>query len=70
MSMEENNREITVIGPDKEKIVCRKCKYAVNGALQNNCLKYAEKPYEVYFKNEECPRFKLKKMFEDFKKEQ
>ena len=63
MSLEKKNETITVLGPNPEKIVCKKCKWAVNGATQYNCLEYAEKPHDVYYNNAECPLFQLAKQF-------
>ena len=61
MSLEEKNKEINVLGPNPNKIVCRHCKYAINGAIKYNCLKYAEKPHDVYYNNAECPLFQALK---------
>ena len=69
MSLDEKNKSITVNGPDLNKIPCAKCKWAVNGPLKANCMKYAEKPYEVYFKNESCQKFSPKKSLSKFSKE-
>ena len=68
MSLEEKNKELTVNGPNINKIPCAKCKWAVNGSLQANCMKYAEKPYNVYFKNENCEKFASKKKLSKFSK--
>ena len=70
MPLDDKNKELTVLGADINTIPCAKCKWAVNGALKFNCMKFAEKPYEVYFKSEECPKFQSKKKFEKFTKEE
>lgn len=60
-SLDKKNQEITVSGPNPNKIACRNCKWAINGETQCNCLKYAFKPHDVYYKNAECPSFEPKK---------
>ena len=62
-SLEKKNETLTVNGPNPKKIACRKCKWAINGAIKYNCLKYAEKPHDVYFNSAECPLFQLRKEF-------
>lgn len=60
-SLEKKNNELNVEGPNPEKIACRNCKWAINGAIKYNCLKYAEKPYDVYFRSAKCPLFEALK---------
>lgn len=69
-SLDEKNNTIQVLGPDPEKMACSNCKWAVNGATKCNCLKYVEKPHDVYYENAKCPKFASLKGFKDFKKEE
>lgn len=69
-SLEKKNETLTVNGPNPNKIACKGCKWAINGAIKCNCLKYAEKPHNVYYENAECPMFKAKKGFKNFEKEE
>lgn len=68
MSLEKKNEKLQVLGPDIKKIPCAKCKWAVNGPLKSNCMKYAFKPYSVYIENKECPKFAPKKSLGKFSK--
>ena len=56
----DRNEDVVVNAPNPEKIACRNCKWAINGAMKCNCLKFADKPASVYYRNEDCPEFKQK----------
>lgn len=53
-----NEESINVSFPS-ENIRCLKCKHGLLiNPYRTNCSKYPDgKPYEVYFKGQECPKF-------------
>lgn len=53
----ENNEKIIFNLPDAKKIKCLTCKFGQNGCVLNYCAKFKEKPYDVYFKNADCPKY-------------
>lgn len=67
-NLEKKNEQISVLGPNPNKIACRNCKWALNGAIKCNCLKYSLKPHNVYYENENCEKFASKKKLSKFSK--
>lgn len=44
---------------DWDNLKCRTCIYSlINGKTSKSCAKYRDKPDEVYYDGEDCPKYK------------
>ena len=52
-------KETSVIMCNPDTIKCTNCKWAKisRSFTDSSCMQYKQKPYNVYFKSEDCPRF-------------
>lgn len=61
MENENKDEEITLQMCDAEHIACKDCKWAILlGATCGSCTQYKNKPSDVYFDGQPCPKFKQK----------
>lgn len=55
--------DFEVITCNENEIKCKDCKWAVLvGFLSSSCVKFKRKPYDVYYENQDCPKFEEKKV--------
>ena len=55
------DEELNLILPDRNKIMCRNCKYGAHNFMSEYCAKYKIKPRPVYYENSVCEKFETLK---------
>lgn len=58
-NLENNNEEMSVQMCNPETIPCKDCFWGkLGGILKNSCAEFKQKPYDVYFESQPCPKFR------------
>lgn len=57
--LQNSNDEMSIQMCDENRIQCKTCKWArLAGPTCGSCAEYKNKPADVYFEGQPCPKFK------------